>query len=83
MTEPASLQENIKAYEVVEAKMKEQHMRKHVVFYNRNFEGAFETFHDAASSAVRRFGHGPYLIREVGAPLPPLPASLWLQSANA
>ena len=38
--------------------------------------GAYDTFEDAADAAIRNFGRGPYLIREVGAGPITLPPSL-------
>lgn len=38
--------------------------------------GTFPSFEDAAAEAVRRFGRGPYLIREVGAADVTFPASV-------
>jgi hypothetical protein len=36
----------------------------------------YSTFEAAAEEAVRRFGRGPYLIRQIGAPPLILPASV-------
>lgn len=39
--------------------------------------GAYDTFDAAAKEAIRQFGKGPYLIRQVGAePTKTLPASV-------
>jgi len=38
--------------------------------------GTFPSFEAAAGEAVRRFGRGPYLIREIGAADVTLPASV-------
>lgn len=43
---------------------------------NSELIGTFGSFEDAAAEAVRRFGRGPYLIREIGAPDVTLPASV-------
>lgn len=62
----ASLRENIEAYEARQEEMEKYYMGKHVVFYNREKVDSFDTFDAAAREAIRRFGRGPYLIREVG-----------------
>ena len=43
---------------------------------DKELVGTFPTFESAAKEAVRRFGRGPYLIREIGAPDVTLPASV-------
>ena len=37
--------------------------------------GLYDTFDAAAADAVKRFGSGPYLMRQIGAPPVTLPAS--------
>ena len=74
---PAELQKNIEAFEVMRETLEEHHMRKYVVFHDGKFAGAFDTFHNAARDAVRRFRAGPYLIRQVGGRRSmPMPASI-------
>ncbi len=49
-----------------------------VVFHDGRHVGTYGSFEDAADASVRQFGHGPYLIREVGSSqATSLPASLW------
>ena len=43
--------------------------------------GFFETFQDAAQNAVARYGRGPFLIRQIGAPPSAMPTSVLYQSA--
>ena len=62
----ASLEENIQAYEAQQEELEKYYMGKHVIFYNREKIGVFDTFDAAANEAIRRFGRGPYLIRKVG-----------------
>ena len=54
----------------VYAKMRDQleadHFGEWAVVYHDEFVGTYEKFEDAVRVAVRRFGRGPYLIREVG-----------------
>lgn len=46
---------------------------KWVLFHGEERIGVFDAFENAAEEAVKRFGRGPYLIREVGAPPTALP----------
>jgi hypothetical protein len=46
-------------------------------------EGRFESFDEAAKTAVHRFGRGPYLIRQVGAGPITLPASVMYRPVYA
>ncbi len=49
---------------------------KWVVFHGGKHVGTYESFEAAAEDAVRQFGRGPYLIRQVGAGPVVLPASV-------
>ncbi len=71
-----ALDREISAYNDKLSDLMREHLYKWVVFYDGQFSGAFEDFQDAASEAAKRFGRGPYLIRQVGAPPVTLPASL-------
>jgi hypothetical protein len=64
------------AYEKQLPELEKNHMGKYVVFKDGQLLGAWDTLDAAAASAVARFGRGPYLIRQVGAPRPTLPASV-------
>jgi len=70
------LDKNIAAYEARLKELEKHHMGKWVVFRDCVLVDAFDTLDNAANEAVRRFGRGPYLIRQVGAPLARLPASV-------
>ena len=52
------------------------HKLEWVVIHGDQVVGFFGEFQQAAETAVERFGRGPYLIRQIGAPIEPLPASL-------
>ena len=60
-----ALQKEIDAYECMQDHLEAEHFRKWVVFHDEEFIGAHESFEDAAYDAMRRFGRGPYLIRQV------------------
>lgn len=79
-----TLEAQIAAYEARREQLERRHLGEWVVFHDDTLAGSYESFEDAANDAVRRFGRGPYLIREVGGDRPiPLPASLLYQPAHA
>ena len=72
----AKLKEEIAAYEKMCNDLEIDHFGKWVIVYDKELAGTYDSFESAAEDAVRRFGRGPYLIREVGASPITLPASL-------
>ena len=69
-----SLKKEIKAYDAMLDYLELKHFGQWVIFRNQQLVAAHADFQDAAQDAVFRFGRGPYLIRQVGAPpivLPP------------
>ena len=82
MSTPAELEQNIEAYNV--RTLEEYQLHKFVIFHGAELVGALDSFHNAAREAVRRFGHGPYLIRQVGAPRRiAMPASVAFRHVHA
>jgi len=75
------LEVELRAYEAHRGELEEHHRGKFVVFHGEEFVGAYDTLDAAATEAVRRFGRGPYLIRQVGAPPIALPASVMYRPA--
>lgn len=71
-----ALETEIAAFERQREALEKHYSGKFVVFHADEFVGAFDTLDNAAAEAVRRFGRGPYLIRQVGAPPVALPASV-------
>ncbi|MCY4033545.1 MAG: hypothetical protein OXF09_06455 [Hyphomicrobiales bacterium] len=65
-SQPATLEENIRAYEAQQEELEKYYKGKYVVFYNCERIDSFDNFDNAAREAVRRFNRGPYLIRKVG-----------------
>lgn len=63
-----TLDDEITAYQAMRPELEAKHLGKWAVVKHGALVGAFADFQDAAAEAVRRFGRGPYLIREVGAP---------------
>jgi hypothetical protein len=78
-----TLSSQIVAYEEMRDVLEVDHFGKWVVFYDEDLIDTYESSEEAAVDAVRRFGRGPYLIRQVGAPPVRLPASVWYRPANA
>ena len=62
----ATLDENIAAYDKMRDQLEAEHHYKWVVFYDEELVGSYADFQDAAAETVKRFGRGPYLIRQVG-----------------
>ena len=62
------LDEQIAVYDSMREALEREHMGKWIVVHGGVVAGYFETHWDAAEAAVQRFGDGPYLIREIGAP---------------
>ena len=77
------LDRQIDAYKAMRDELERDHLYEWVVFHDEKLIGAYEDFQDAAAEAVRRFGRGPYLIRQVGAPPKTLPASLMYKRVSA
>jgi hypothetical protein len=71
----ANVDDNIAAYDAMREKLESGHMGKWVLFCDRELVSVFDSFEQAAESAVEKFGRGPYLIRQIGAPALALPAS--------
>ncbi|MYC35044.1 MAG: hypothetical protein F4X64_17985 [Chloroflexi bacterium] len=63
---PATLDENIAAYEKMKAYLEAEHFGKWALFYDEEFIDSYDEFEDAGYEAIKRFGLGPYHIRQVG-----------------
>ncbi len=72
----SELDRELEAFENMKPELETHHLRKWVVIRGAELVGSFDTLNTAATEAVRRFGRGPYLIRQVGAPPASLPASV-------
>ena len=79
----AELDKEIAAFEGMRAQLEAHHMGKWAIVRGDEFVGAFDSFDHAAAEAVRQFGRGPYLIRQVGAPPMTLPASVMYHPLHA
>lgn len=69
----ATLDIELAAYRSQLFDLESQFFGKWVVFHGEERVGIFEAFEAAANEAVQRFGRGPYLIRNIGAPPVSLP----------
>ncbi len=70
------LDRDIMAFEALREELEERHRGEWVLIQDQRLIGTFGSFDLAAQEAVRRFGRGPYLIRQIGAPEMILPASV-------
>ena len=76
------LKQDIATYERLRQELEAAHMGKWVLVHDDGLVGIFSSFSEAAAEAVRLFGRGPYLIRQVGAPPITLPASVMFRPTN-
>lgn len=72
----SELRQDIEAFNSMREDLELDHFGKWVVFYSEKLDGIFGSFEEAANVAVERYGRGPYLIKQVGAPPITLPASV-------
>ena len=72
----AVLEREYAVFDDMKEQLEAEHHLEWVVIHDDEFVGVFETFQDAAVVAVRRYGRGPYLITQIGAPPMTLPASV-------
>ncbi len=72
----ARIQDEIEAFKAMQSRLEAESMGQWVVICNRQLIDVYPTFEIAAADAVRRFGFGPFLIRQIGAPPVTLPASV-------
>ena len=78
-----ALSDEIAAYERMRNGLETDHFGKWALVHQETLVGTYESFELAADDAVQRFGKGPYLIRQVGASAPTLPASVLYRPVHA
>ena len=72
-----ALSKQIEAYEEMRDQLEMDHFGEWVVFHDEQLVDTYPSFPDASRDAARRYGLGPYLIRQVGASrVARLPSSL-------
>ena len=76
MPNTPNLDKELAAYEKMRSQLEAHAMGKWVLLHDEELIGTYESFDQAAKEAVQRFGRGPYLLRQVGAPSITLPASV-------
>jgi hypothetical protein len=79
----AELRDEIAAYEAIKMELEARALGKWALVHDRALVGTYASFEESAATAVNRFGRGPYLIRQVGAPPLTLPASVLYAPVNA
>lgn len=72
----SDLTKDIEAYQKMLADLESKYTGKWVLIFDQKLIAVFDSFEKAAEDAVRLFGKGPYLIRQVGAHPVVLPASV-------
>ncbi|MCY4580039.1 MAG: hypothetical protein OXD31_13470 [Chloroflexi bacterium] len=72
----AVLEREYAVFNRMKEQLKDEHHLEWVVIHEDEFVGTFKDFEDAAVTAIKRFGYGPYLIKQIGAPPFRLPASI-------
>ncbi len=77
------LKDDIIAYEAIRPDLELKYSGNWVVVYDRQLVGTFPSFEAAAVEAVRRFGRGPYLIRQIGAGSVTLPSAALYHPVHA
>jgi hypothetical protein len=70
------INKDIEAYNNMRIKLESEHNGKWVLFHQQKFIGVFDSLEQTAQEAVKQFGEGPYLIRQIGAPPIIMPASV-------
>ncbi len=78
-----TLDQEIEAYERMQPALEQAHFNKWVVVRDGEVAGVFDGSEESVQFAIERFGRGPYLIRQVGAPPARLPASAILGGGYA
>ena len=66
----------IAAYERMQEELEANYFGQWAVVYGEELAGIYEDFQEAAKAAVKSFGRGPCLIRQIGAPPIVLPRYL-------
>lgn len=61
-----ALEKEIHAYEKKREGLERHHNGKYVVFHEDELVGIFDDLDSAAQTAIKKYGPGPYLIRQIG-----------------
>lgn len=71
-----TLNDEIAAFKRMQSDLETEHFGKWAIVHHGELTGTYDSFEEAANEAVRKFGRGPYLIRQIGVPAPNLPSSV-------
>lgn len=77
-----TLKDEIEAYEAIRMDLEARFLGRWALVHERQLVDTYNCFENAADQAVRRFGRGPYLIRQVGAQSVSLPVSVLYNPVN-
>jgi hypothetical protein len=77
-----NISDEISAYEKIQQQLESEHVGKWALMHSGELISLFDSFEAAAEKAVEKFGRGPYLIRQIGAPPLTLPASVMYHPVN-
>ena len=72
----ATIEKEIVAYELMRDELEDDHKGEWVLVHDEELIGTYASFQVAAVEAAKRFGRGPYLIRQIGAKPTRLPSSV-------
>jgi len=72
----ATIDNELAAFESMKPDLEAHQMGKWVLINGGQLIAVYDSFESAAIDASAKFGRGPYLIRQVGAPPVTLPASV-------
>jgi hypothetical protein len=75
-TRPTSIDDEIAAYDSMKADIEAKYFGKWIIIFEGKVIGAYDSFDKAATDAAKKYGRGPYLIRQVGGQPTALPASV-------
>jgi len=71
-----ALMDEIAAYDAMRDDLETNHLGQWALVHDRRLVDTYKSFETAAQEAVRMFGRGPYLIRQIGASAVTLPAAV-------
>jgi hypothetical protein len=75
-----TIREEIDAYEGMRSELEADSLGRWALIRDRQLIDVFDNFDQAAAQAVRAFGRGPYLNRQIGAPPAILPAAVLIRA---
>ena len=82
MDDMADLTTEIAAYKAIQDELESTHLHEWVVFHGETLLGTFDSL-EGAAVAAEESGREPYLIRQVGSPIPRLPTSVLFRPVYA